>query len=240
MQASLAVPLLSMLAFASAVSCIRAERRGSRRALYVSKPATMLCVIAIAALGRGSATDPYALAILAGLVFSLAGDVWLMLPSDRFTAGLASFLVAHLCYVAAFAGPTGPRGGWLGLLLFAGAASWTLALLLPGVRGGALRVAVVLYVANIAAMGWQASERALDLADPGAWLAAAGALLFLGSDSALAWNRFRRPLRGAETWVLSTYFGGQWLIALSTGAGEPQLAGASRALAAIAALGIAP
>jgi uncharacterized membrane protein YhhN len=240
MEAPAAVLLLSMLAFACGATCIRAERRGSRRALYVSKPATMLCVIAIAALGRASPTDPYALAILAGLVLSLAGDVWLMLPSDRFAAGLASFFVAHLCYVVAFAGPAGPRGGWLGLLLFAAVAGWMLALLLPGVRGGARRVAVVLYVANIAAMGWQASERALDLADPGAWLAAAGALLFLGSDSALAWNRFRRPLRGAETLVLSTYFGGQWLIALSTGAGELLLAGDSRALAAIAALDIAP
>ncbi len=217
MEASPAL-LLSMLAFCCAALCIRAERRGLRRAVYLWKPATLLCVIAIAALGSASPTDPYALAILAGLVLSLAGDVWLMLPRDRFAAGLASFFVAHLCYVTAFAGPEGPRGGPLGLLLFVAAACLMLALLLPGVRGGALRAAVVAYVAAIAAMGWQATARAQDLADSGAQLAAAGALLFLCSDSALAWNRFRRPLRAAETVVLSTYFAGQWLIALSTGA----------------------
>lgn len=213
-----AVLPLSLLALVCGLLCIRAEVRGERRALYLSKPGTMLCVIAIASLGSGSPADLYTRAILVGLLFSLAGDVWLMLPSDRFAAGLASFFVAHLCYVTAFAGPEGPRGGPLGLLLFVAAACLMLALLLPGVRGGALRAAVVTYVAAIAAMGWQATERAQDLADPGAQLAAAGALLFLCSDSALAWNRFRRPFRRAETVVLSTYFAGQWLIALSTGA----------------------
>ena len=39
---------------------------------------------------------------VAALVCSLAGDVLLMLPSDRFIAGLAAFLVGHLCYVAGF------------------------------------------------------------------------------------------------------------------------------------------
>lgn len=217
--------LLSAGALASALLCIRADRRGGRGGVYAFKPATMLCVIAIAALGAPSLRDPYALAILAGLAFSLAGDVWLMLPSDRFAEGLASFLVAHLCYVAAFAGPGGPRGGALGLLLFLGAGCLVLSMVLPGVRGRALRAGVVVYVAAIAAMGWQAAARAHELEDSGARLAAAGAVLFLCSDSALAWNRFRRPFENAQAVVLSTYFGGQWLIALSTGAGALLLAG---------------
>ena len=35
-------------------------------------------------------------------MFSLAGDVLLMLPRDQFVAGLSAFLVAHLCYIAGF------------------------------------------------------------------------------------------------------------------------------------------
>ena len=35
-------------------------------------------------------------------MFSLAGDVFLMLPRDAFVAGLAAFLVAHVCYVVGF------------------------------------------------------------------------------------------------------------------------------------------
>src|SRR3990172_5973618 len=102
--------LLSALVLACAWQCIRAERCGRRGGVYLFKPATMLCVIALAVQGAGWPPDAYASAILAGLVLSLAGDVWLMLPSDRFAAGLASFLLAHLCYVAALAGPGGPRG----------------------------------------------------------------------------------------------------------------------------------
>ena len=217
---------LSALALGCAVLCIRSERRWDRRAVYLWKPATMLLVIAVAATGSPTPWSPYALAILAGLALSLAGDVWLMLPSDRFGAGLGCFLLAHLCYVAAFAGPSGPRGGATGLLPFLGVACVALALLLPGVRGTGLRAAVVAYVAAIAAMGWQAAERARELADAGAQAAAVGAALFLCSDSALAWNRFRRPFASAQTLVLATYFGGQWLIALSTGGGAPLAAAA--------------
>jgi uncharacterized membrane protein YhhN len=231
--------LLSALVLACACLCIRAERRGRRGGVYFFKPATMLCVIALAVHGAWP-PDPYAAAILVGLVLSLAGDVWLMLPSDRFAAGLASFLLAHLCYLTAFAGPGGLRGGALGFAAFLGAACVALALVLPGVRGAGLRVAVVAYVSALAAMGWQAAERAHDLGEPGARLAAAGALLFLGSDTTLAWNRFRRPFREAEALVLATYFGGQWLIALSTGAGASLSAGEARAFARIAAVCAAP
>ena len=42
------------------------------------------------------------LLLLAALLFSLGGDVFLMLPGNYFIPGLASFLVAHLFYIALF------------------------------------------------------------------------------------------------------------------------------------------
>jgi len=51
-----------------------------------------------------------------------------------------------------------------------------------------------------------------------ALLAAAGAVLFVLSDSALAWSRFRQPFAAAQLAVLGTYLPAQWLIALSVGA----------------------
>jgi alkenylglycerophosphocholine/alkenylglycerophosphoethanolamine hydrolase len=47
-------------------------------------------------------------------------------------------------------------------------------------------------------------------------LAAVGALLFVASDSALAWNRFKSEFKSAQAVILATYFAAQWLIALST------------------------
>ena len=40
--------------------------------------------------------------VVVGLVCSLAGDVFLMLPEERFVEGLVSFLLAHIAYVVAF------------------------------------------------------------------------------------------------------------------------------------------
>src|SRR3990172_10369544 len=74
----------------------------SRRPLvYVFKPLTTILIVVLAAL----VPDPdghYRFAVIVGLLFSLAGDVFLMLPADRFIAGVAAFLAAHLAYLTAF------------------------------------------------------------------------------------------------------------------------------------------
>jgi len=81
---------------------------------------------------------------------------------------------------------------------------------------GGLKAPVAVYVAAILLMAWQAANRWLALGDGGSAAAFAGALLFVASDSALAWGRFRGEFRGSQAVVLGTYFAAQWLIALST------------------------
>jgi uncharacterized membrane protein YhhN len=66
-------------------------------------------------------------------------------------------------------------------------------------------------------MGWQAAEQHLALHTAGTLAALVGAVLFVVSDSLLAFNRFVRPFRMAQPAVLSTYFFAQWLIARSVG-----------------------
>lgn len=206
---------LSAAAAVSAALAVRGYYVGpSRTLVYFFKPLTTLLILAIALRQASGAVGPYAGAIALGLVFSLAGDVFLMLPRDRFREGLTSFLVAHLCYIAAFTSETAffadPAAtvafGALGLLL--------LRSLWPGVPGR-LRVPVVLYVAVILTMALQATGRALRVHDVPSLLAAAGAALFVASDALLSWDRFRASFRSSRAAVLSTYFLAQWLIALS-------------------------
>jgi uncharacterized membrane protein YhhN len=176
----------------------------------------MLWVLAIAAFAAPETTSHYRNLILLGLCFSLAGDIFLMLPSDRFVAGLASFLVAHLLYIAAFASEVSePAWGVLALL---GAFALPMFLALRPHLGG-LQLPVALYITAIVAMAWQATARWLEHGDTGALLACCGSLLFVVSDTALAWNRFRGGFRRAQVVVLGTYFSAQWLIALSIGGG---------------------
>jgi len=194
--------------FLSAVGTIVCEERGWQRGVYLFKPLTTGLILAFASL---SGDPAYRWLVCAGLVFSLFGDVFLMLPRDRFVAGLVSFLVAHLLYVAAFR-----QGGvgftWMLALPCALYAALLLRVLLP--RVGTLKLPVLVYALALMAMAWTAAERAA-AGLPGGGLATAGATLFVVSDSALAINRFVQPFRGAQALVLSTYFLAQTLIALS-------------------------
>jgi uncharacterized membrane protein YhhN len=209
---------LSLLVLASGIACIRADIKGRRRTVYFFKPLTMLFVLSLALQPSMSTSPFYAWMIVGGLLFSLAGDVLLMLPSDRFAAGLASFLVAHLFYIAAFASDAGFGSEPLALLPFVLGCAVLYPLLQPNL--GRLRIPVLLYMLVIAVMAWHAVARSLVVGQLGALLASIGAVLFVISDAALAFNRFRRPIPASPALILGTYFAGQWLIALSIGVGE--------------------
>jgi uncharacterized membrane protein YhhN len=159
----------------------------------------------------------YRALVVAGLACSLAGDVFLMLPSDRFRAGLGSFLAAHLCYVAAFSQAAGFQLAPAALLPFAVLGAAVFAPLWP--RLGAMRVPAAAYLLAIVVMGWQAAAQWLAVREGWALLALLGATLFVASDSLLAWNRFHTRFRAAQLLVLGTYYPAQWLIALSVGGG---------------------
>ena len=91
--------LLAVTVGCAVANWIAVASEPERTALvYVAKPATMVALIGVAL-----ALDPFDPAVrawfVAALVLCLAGDVFLMLPQDLFVAGLASFLLGHLCYV---------------------------------------------------------------------------------------------------------------------------------------------
>jgi len=171
--------------------------------------------------------DRFANLILAGLVFSLAGDLILQVSKDMFVIGLLSFLVAHLFYIAAFLGVT-RRGSWVRLLPFV---VWGLiAFLILQPYLGDMLLPVAGYVIVIEIMMWRAAALAgahgrvetFELA------ALVGALAFGLSDTLLAFNRFiwhdtltmfsiqeSAPFIG--TLVIILYWLGQLGIALAAG-----------------------
>lgn len=182
---------------------------------YVLKPLATIAILVIALTRPAVPSAGYRALISAGLACSLVGDVLLMLPADLFTQGLAAFLLAHLCYIRAFATHGGKQAPRWWLLPLGAFGLGMLAILRPGVGG--LLVPVGGYVAVILVMFWQAAGRWHALRSRGAALAAVGAGSFLLSDGALALNRFHAPIPRASLLVLGSYYLAQLLIALSVG-----------------------
>ncbi|MFI5210536.1 MAG: lysoplasmalogenase [Gemmatimonadales bacterium] len=210
----IALPALAATALSAALH-LRAHYRGPPWQVYLFKPLTIAILLLLAATGTSPHGPRYQLAIVAGLSCSLVGDVMLMLPGDRLVPGLAAFLVAHLAYLVAFASgiPFGSAPALLIPLLLIGAL--LLRLLWPGL--GSYRGPVLAYTVAILLMVWSALGRNSVAPGTGALLAAAGAALFMLSDSILALNRFRRPFPGAQVAIMTSYVAAQAMIALSVG-----------------------
>lgn len=205
--------ILTILAIISASIHMWGEYQGPDILIYIFKPLTMIFIITIAVLAKEPPSRKYKYAIIAGLLFSLMGDIFLMLPVDLFIAGLLSFLVAQLIYTYAFRTGRPLRFNLLAMLPFATYGVIIFVILLPGLNGMALPVSV--YVIVILAMAWQAWDQWDDKRARWALLAFVGAVLFVISDSILALNKFGEPFAAARALTLTTYFSAQWLIANS-------------------------
>jgi alkylglycerol monooxygenase len=148
--------------------------------------------------------------LIAALAFSLLGDVWLMF-SGFFIHGLLSFLLGHLCFIALYR--QGVR--WFpskGALLLTGSAGALMYAKLWPHLPFMLKIPVAIYVLVIALMGAQALGRASVLQTSESRWVGVGAVLFMCSDSLLAWNKFVSPLPLSQLWVLGTYFAAQLLM----------------------------
>lgn len=208
---------LAAAALAAIVGALLRERGGFDAwtlVHWIGKPLATAVLVALVwrAGERGDAR--LRRGVLAGLVFSLAGDVLLMLSPRLFVGGLLAFLVAHLCYLRAFTVDTRLFARALPLAALGAVGLAVLAFLWGGLAP-ALRGPVIAYVVVLVAMAAQAIARWQEHPGPGARMAAIGGVLFVVSDALLAIDRFRSPIAAAPVWVLGTYWAAQWGIAQS-------------------------
>lgn len=202
---------LAIAAAVSALLAIAADWNEKKPPVFfLLKPLTTILIAAIAWQAPDSSYRDW---LLIGLVLSLMGDIALMFGSTAaFVSGLSSFLAAHLVFMYAFldglAAPLMPVFAWL-FPVWAVAFSF---LLLP--KAGPLKLPVLVYGAALMGLAITASMRWTAL-DGTALYAFIGACLFVISDSALGWRKFRGAYRGAQGLILSTYWSAIGLIAWS-------------------------
>jgi len=205
--------VLSLAAMAGAALAAWSEAAKRRRVHLAAKPLATTLIIAIAALAPTPVPPVYKTLVLAGLLFSLVGDIALMFPDKLFTAGLAAFLAAQVLYILAFRplpGHSLSLGTALPFMLYG-----LLMFFILAPQLGPLKIPVFVYIAAITLMAAFAAGRYIAIGGTKPMLAFAGAVLFLVSDSVLAYDRFARKIGPARILVLGTYFPAQLLIALS-------------------------
>lgn len=212
--------LIYILGLGAALIDWIAVARSNRRLEYFAKPAVMLILIFGLILYGEILPSPIGWLFLAGLGFSLLGDVFLMLPANRFIPGLLAFLAAHLLYVVAFnqGGPVVSPASAAFALLVAGIAVPILvrirrALLLAG--RAKLWPPVAVYGVVLAATLWSTWCTTLRPEWPwaGALLAAIGGGLFFVSDALNAWERFVDRFTASRLLVMVSYHLAQYLMA---------------------------
>ena len=205
-QALIAVLFVAVLAL---IVSLLAELRSGVIASKMLASSTFLAI----ALSCGAGRARYGRIILAGLVFSWFGDLFLLGAAPQlFLLGLVSFLIAHVAYVSAFAS-LGLNRNWLfvALIPVALASMSASAWLTPHVADDMLlpvrvytAVISVMVIASVAARGNGATT-----------LIPLGAVLFYLSDLSVAAGQFVHTGFPNYVWGLPFYYAGQTLLALS-------------------------
>lgn len=210
--------LLSIAVLLAILNWLSVEKKW-KNLVYFTKPATILALIAWMVLEVG-VSGPLIFFTL-GLVFSMIGDVLLMLPREQFIGGLVAFLIGHVCYIIGFNFKAPPvsfitfvmvvcvaRIAWriIRPLCAALLAKGQKALMLPvQIYAGVISLMLLSALITIARPEWDSLP---------ALFASMGAGAFFLSDTLLAWNKFITPISKASIKVIVTYHVGQILIAL--------------------------
>jgi len=148
-----------------------------------------------------------------GLLFSLLGDILLLNENKNFKYGLAAFGVTHILYSVSFIAASEFDIHisvifpflFIALLLFDRLKKYF----------GREKNLVLTYIILISLMAFSAVNYSLTESSEISYYAGTGALLFIISDTALAFNKYKRKFKAAKFLILITYYFAQYFIVSS-------------------------
>jgi len=185
---------------------------------YAVKPLIMIW-IAVYFL-RNKQKTVFTVPVLIAFFFSWLGDNFLMFSGKNellFFAGVGAFFFAQLAYIFIYTkyGENGGKGyvqknPWISIFFLAYIAGM-LILLLPGMEG-MMKPIIAVYALSLMAMSMMALNRSGRVGDSSFKLVFVGSLLFLLSDSMIAFNKFHSSIPLAGFLIMLTYIAAQYLI----------------------------
>ena len=193
--------------------------RHAHQARFLTKPLLMPTLTASLLTNPKAADSPLRTSTVAGQLGGWGGDVALLGEGTKpFLAGTGSFALGHAAYLTGFLRQHGDSGVLDAAGPRAVAGSWALTApamaLMARRRHRELGGPVLGYATMLAAMAAAANYLDTDLSPSARRLTAAGAGLFMLSDSLLAFRKFvlKDPPPHLETAVMATYTTAQFLL----------------------------
>ncbi|NRT15483.1 putative membrane protein YhhN [Flavobacterium sp. 28A] len=180
------------------------------------KPVLILLLIAAVYLSASFTSKKL---LLIALLCSWIGDI-ILLFADRgelyFIFGLVAFLISHLVYIFLFNKQLKPKKDhnraiyWSGVTAIIAYLMIFLSILLPSL--GELTIPVFVYALVISTMLLFALKGFLIWQKPASWYVLLGAIVFVSSDSILAFDKFYSPIMYNSFFIMVTYILAQYLI----------------------------
>jgi uncharacterized membrane protein YhhN len=184
----------------------------------ISKPLIVVVLMVWIYLTTRLST-PFHKSIFAGLIFAWIGDVLLMMQqvnSSFFIFGLIAFLLCHAFYIRAFtldfklkSTQKNPFLIWA-IIVFTVFCAGLFFYMRPHL--GAMQIPVLIYAIVISIMAMMAVSRFGRVNLFSFEIVFYGAVLFLFSDSMLAYNKFVQPLPNASLIIMASYMLAQYFI----------------------------
>ncbi|WP_426063277.1 lysoplasmalogenase [Flavobacterium sp. DSP2-3-1] len=159
--------------------------------------------------------------LLSALTLSWVGDIILMFADKGelyFIAGLIAFLLSHISYIILFSKQLKINLKkskiifWVGVTAIAFYLIVIMLILLPSL--GDLKIPVFVYALTISIMLLFALKGFLNWQKPANSYILIGAIVFVASDSLLAFDKFYAPLQYSSLLIMATYLLAQYLIVI--------------------------
>ena len=214
--------LFSFIYFIVFLSQLYAEYIDDHSLRTFSKPLIVIVLLVWIYLSSGLST-PFHKSIFIGLAFAWAGDVLLMVQQDNssfFIFGLIAFLLCHVFYIRAFTldfrSKPAQKNPFLILATIFFTAFCVCLFIYLRPHLGTMQIPVLIYAIVISAMAIMAVSRFGRVNLFSFEMIFYGAVLFLFSDSMLAYNKFVQPLPNAGLIIMASYMLAQYFIVLGS------------------------
>lgn len=178
----------------------------------ISKPLLMVFLMAYFVSLVGNHNNKLKLIIIIALVCSWFGDTFLMFQNNNptfFILGLGAFLLTHIAYIFAFYKLPSKASLKFSVITSSVFLIYSIGLaylLWPGL--GSMKIPVVAYAIVLTAMGIYGIIKNIGASN----LIMAGTILFIISDSLIAYTKFVEPLTNSSFFIMSTYITAQYLL----------------------------